>query len=181
MSLIFSGFSLYCKKPKQEFSQVILSPCVRIRRVVNHDKWRRCLLFLKKGTIMHFSDFKILKTSSNLCLSSWLWILPYLDWDPLVDGHEGVLHAHVRDPPHGVHGAEICQTWGQNFERSEPVSLTPVASHDTLKLSNPGSVMTGHSKYFWRSPVVQGSTCWFWNCQKIRNPNLTLKNIFKMN
>ena len=59
-----------------------------------------------------------------------------------------MLHAHVRDPPHGVHGAEICQTWGQNFERSEPVSLTPVASHDTLKLSNPGSVMTGHSKIF---------------------------------
>ena len=146
--MIFSGFSLYCKKPKQEFSQVILSPCVRIRRVVNHDKWRRCLLFLKKGTIMHFSDFKILKTSSKLCLSSWLLILPYLDWDPLVDGHEGVLHAHVWDPPHGVHGADICQTWGQNFERSEPVSLTPVASHDTLKLSNPGSVMTGHSKIF---------------------------------
>ena len=79
---------------------------------------------------------------------SWILIQQYPDGDPLVDGHEGVLHAHVRDPPHAVHGAEIWKTWGQNFERSEPVSLTPVASHDTLKLSNPGSVITGHSKIF---------------------------------
>ena len=56
-----------------------------------------------------------------------------------------MLNAHVRDPPHFVHGTEVRKTRGENFERSKPVSLTPVASHNTLKLRKQGFVIAEFS------------------------------------
>ena len=88
------------------------------------------MFHLPKISKFHTHALLRLSVICNNCQFNSLFY-PYFDGDPLVDGHEGVLHAHVRDPPHAVLGSEIRKTRGKNFERSEPVSVTPVASHDT--------------------------------------------------